>query len=213
MCIYTDSLCSLQLVPHTGAVGIIIDCSGQCSSASSFQYSQCKNLFNTLGIERCIQPQCNPKIYNLSACITQSEAGINTTDTINQTHTRQCSSDRDSIFSNTMTEDQPQLCTPTTVYRTETVNRTVATTVTVTAATYQLHSAVAHSISCTPTPTLSIIPTPPTSTTNTSGAAAALGTLVALLMLLLIVVTTALVWTSWKLKTKEETKSLLRQSR
>ena len=188
MHVYTciDTLCSLRLMPNMHTVGITMDCGGQCSLISNYQNDVCVNLFNELGIQQCNQTQCSPRVYNLCACNT--EAGIITT-----------------------TAEKPQTSTPT-ICRNKIINRTVTTVITVTTAN-QPRSIEAQDISCTPTPTPSKIPTPPNSTINTSSVAVALGALVALLMLLLIAVTTALVWTSWKLKTKEEGKSLLRQSR
>ena len=52
------------------SIGITINCSGNCSLASSFQNYQCVDLFNELGIQQCNQASCSPRTYNLSACIT-----------------------------------------------------------------------------------------------------------------------------------------------
>ena len=121
--IYTDSLCSLQLVPRTGDVGYVINCSGQCTAASSFQYSQCVDLFNILDIQHCNQPECSSKTYNLSACIT-AETGINTTFTTNQNANCQYNRDRDADTNSIATTEQSQACTPTTIY-TETTDKTI----------------------------------------------------------------------------------------
>ena len=51
------------------SIGIIINCSGNCSLASSFQNHQCVDLYNELGIQQCNQASCTPRTYNLSACI------------------------------------------------------------------------------------------------------------------------------------------------
>ena len=72
-------------------IGIIINCSGNCSLASSFQNYQCVDLFNELGIQQCNQASCTPRTYNLSACITP-ETGLRTytpttTETINNNAT------------------------------------------------------------------------------------------------------------------------------
>ena len=47
-------------------VAIAIDCGRQCRPSSNFNYGQC-DIFNTFGIERCNQGQCESKNYS---CIT-----------------------------------------------------------------------------------------------------------------------------------------------
>ena len=64
--IQTDSLCSLRLTPCIENVRITINCGGQCSTVSIFQYSHCVDLFNELGIQQCTQAECSTRIYNLS---------------------------------------------------------------------------------------------------------------------------------------------------
>ena len=119
---YTDSLCSLQLAPRTGDVGIIVDCGNQCTLASSFLYhGQCTDLFSALGIQRCNQQECSPKIYNLSACIT-AETEINTMYTTNQNANCQCNRDRDAVTNSIASTYIPTI----NVYRTDTINRTEA---------------------------------------------------------------------------------------
>ena len=115
---------------HIGSIGIIVECGGQCGPTSAFQYDgRCANFFNTLGIEQCNQTECNQTEYDLSACITASTE-ISTTSvrlytTTNQNADCQCNRDRDTHTNNIATTGQSvthQACTPTIVYRTETIN-------------------------------------------------------------------------------------------
>ena len=122
--VHTDSLCSLQITPTVQHVTIAIDCGGQCRSSSSYLYGQCADFFSALGIQDCNQGQCESKIYNLSACIT-TENEINTTYSANQNANCQCSRCMDDATNTVATTDQPQACTPTIIYKTETVNETV----------------------------------------------------------------------------------------
>ena len=57
---HTDSFCSLRLTQHMESVGIILNCSDQCSLESSFYSNHSINLFNELAIQ----------YHNLSECIT-----------------------------------------------------------------------------------------------------------------------------------------------
>ena len=82
LCTHIDSLCSLEINPTVQGIPITTDCGGLCRSSSSFQYGQC-DFFSALGIERCNQGHCRPKIYNLSACIT---AGTATNPTSSTSH-------------------------------------------------------------------------------------------------------------------------------
>ena len=190
MITHTDSHCSLRVIPRMNEVGVSFGCDGQCTSSTTLQNNLCGNLYNEFGIQQCYQANCSPRTYNLGECA--SEANINRTTatptTPNDPFTQpepSRSGDGDD-FTNGLTTDQSQTCTPTTVYKTVTA-------------------------SCTTTPTT--IPTSSTSTTNMLSALAALGALVGLLVILLVIVTAVLIWTCWKLKTKRESKSLLRQSR
>ena len=105
-------------------VRITTDCGVQCNPSTLFMYGQCADFFSALGIEDCYQGQCESKIYNLSACITM-ENEINTTYSANQNANCQCSRCGDDATNTVATTDQPQSCTPTIIYKTETVNETV----------------------------------------------------------------------------------------
>ena len=159
--IYTDSLCSLHVRMHS--VGIIVNYGGDCSSVSDFSDIRCRDFLNEFSIQ-CNQAPCSPRVYNLSACII--EARLTTTDTRNQTLVNQCSNDMN-VNTDTISDELPQAHTPTTVCRYDIANRTVTTTVTVTA-TYQPQSLEPQGVSCMPSPTSSIIPTSTTSTINVS---------------------------------------------
>ena len=114
---YTDSLCSLQLIPRMQGIGFTFNCGAQCSLTSYLLNEQCVDLINELGLQQyCSQTECSPRVYNLSACITP-ETGITIRDTLIQTTVR------DSVI-NDLTTGQSQASTPTTVYRTETTSRT-----------------------------------------------------------------------------------------
>ena len=81
-CIHTGSLCSLELATRNRDIGFIFNCGDQCRLTSSIAHdSQCTNLFNTLGIERCNQRECDQRVYNLTACITVDNE-INATNAI-----------------------------------------------------------------------------------------------------------------------------------
>ena len=118
--IFADSLCSLKLYPREVVVGITVDCGGTCSFTTSAQTHWCQDLINQLRVQQCNQADCNPTVYNLSACIT-AENGINTTYTTNQNANCQCNRDRDAATNSIATT-----YIPTNVYRTGTINRTEA---------------------------------------------------------------------------------------
>ena len=113
--IQTDSRCSLQLTPRIQNVGITINCGGQCGIVSSFMYSHCVDLFDELGIQRCIQAECNTRIYNLS--ITR-ENEITTSDMPIQSNAM------DDV-TNDMTTEKIQANIPITVHRLDSTNRYV----------------------------------------------------------------------------------------
>ena len=92
-------------------VGITFNCGGQCSTVSSFGYSQCGLLFDELGIEQCIQAECNTRIYNLSII----------REFINETTTSDMSIQSNAMddVTNDMTTEKIQASTPTMVHRLE----------------------------------------------------------------------------------------------
>ena len=119
---YTDSLCSLRVIPRMDGVGITFECNGQCTLTSSFSNNQCVDHINALGIQ-CNQTECSPRDYDLSACITgETEISIPPT---NHTTICRCSIDRDAV-TNDIAVEPSQASTSTTVYRTEIANRTEA---------------------------------------------------------------------------------------
>ena len=180
------------------SVGVTFGCGGQCNFVSSLRNHLCGDLYSELGIQQCGQASCNPRIYNLSTCISEATSDK---DSVSQTAPNDPltpnvpgSGDGDD-FTNDMTTEQLQICTPTTVYR------TVLTSVTV--STYQ-------DVSTTPSMPSNTTNINSNTTPNMSSAVLALGVLVGLLMVLLVIITTAWIW---QLKMKRELKSLLRQSR
>ena len=114
--VYTDSLCSLRLIPRMqGVLGITLDCNGQCALTSTFQTNQCVDLVNDLGIQ-CSQASCTTRAYNLSACVTAENGMIVGDMTVP-------SNDRGNSTVNDMTTEQPQAST---VFGAETTSRTEA---------------------------------------------------------------------------------------
>ena len=191
------------------SIGVTVRCGSQCNFGSSLQNNMCGDLYSEFGIQQCNQASCSPRIYNLSACV--NEATRNTTrvsPTVPNEPLTPCECDTPGSgdpddFTNDMTIEQPQICTPTTVYRTETVNKTVTTSVTVT---------TCQDVSTTVTTSMlsTTITTNSNTTSNISSAVLALGALVGLLLVLLVIITTAWIW---QLKMKRELKILLQQSR
>ena len=181
----TDSLCILRLLPHPENVQITVNCGDQCGLASSLQYDgRCANFFNTLGIERCYQTECNQTEYDLSACITASTEITTTTvrshTTTNQNANCQCNRDRDAHTNSIATTGRSvtQACTPTIVYRTETINGSGMVK------------------DNQPLPLI-----------------AALTIIIVILIMLLVTVSIALIWTCWKPKLKRGLKRDKQQAR